>query len=61
MIDAAKAHGTEIMELEYLEDNERGRRLYEKFGFKTVSERPNATKLRNGTYLSECYVQKHLK
>ncbi len=61
MIAAAKAYGTEIMELEYLEGNERGRRLYEKFGFKTVAEKPNATKLRDGTYLSEFYMQKYLK
>lgn len=34
--------------------------LYEKFGFRVVSERPNAFKLKDGTYLSEIYMQKCL-
>ncbi len=61
MIAAAEARGTEIIELEYLEGNERAVKLYEKFGFETVSYRPNATKLRDGTYLKEFYMQKYLK
>lgn len=60
LISAAKAHGTEIIELEYLQGNQRAVHLYEKFGFETVAEKPCAIKLKNGTYLSEFYMQKHL-
>lgn len=60
LIAVAQKHGTEIMELEFIEGNERARHLYEKFGFRAVSERPNAFKLKDGTYLSEIYMQKYL-
>ena len=60
MIAAAKQHGTEIMELEFLEGNDRAKHLYEKFGFRVVSDRPNAYKLKDGTYLREFYMQKYL-
>lgn len=60
MIAAAKEHGTEIMELEFLEGNHRAKHLYEKFGFRVVSDRPNAYKLKDGTYLREFYMQKYL-
>jgi len=61
LIAAAQQRGTEIMELELIRGNERALRLYEKFGFRIVSERPNAYKLKDGTYLSEIYMQKYLK
>lgn len=48
------------MELEFIEGNERAQRLYEKFGFRVISERPNAFKLKDGTQLSEIYMQKYL-
>lgn len=57
---AAQNRGTEIMELEFIEGNERAKHLYEKFGFRVVSEKPNAVKLKNGTYLSTIYMQKYL-
>ena len=60
LIAAAKEHGTEIIELEYIQGNDRAKHLYEKFGFKTVSERPNTIRLKDGTYLSEFYMQKYL-
>jgi len=60
MIAAAKEHGTEIMELEFLEGNDRAKHLYEKFGFRVVSDKPNAYKLKDGTYLREFYMQKYL-
>lgn len=60
LIAAAKARGTEIMELEFIEGNDRARHLYEKYGFKVVSEKPNAFKLKDGTYLKEFYMQKYL-
>lgn len=60
LVATAQKHGTEIMELEFIEGNERAKHLYEKFGFHIVSERPNAFKLKDGRYLSEVYMQKYL-
>ena len=60
LIAAALERGTEIMELEFIEGNERAKHLYEKFGFRVVSERPNVFKLKDGTYLKEFYMQKYL-
>ena len=48
------------MELEFIEGNERAKHLYEKVGFRVVAEKPMAIKLKNGTYLSEFYMQKYL-
>lgn len=61
LVAAAQIRGTEIIELEFIEGNERAKRLYEKFGFRVVSERPNAYKLKDGTRLSEIYMQKYLQ
>lgn len=60
LIAAARNHGTEIMELEFIEGNHRAQHLYEKFGFRVVSEKPNVFKLKDGTYLKEFYMQKYL-
>lgn len=60
LVSAAKKRGTEIMELEFMEGNERAKHLYEKFGFHVVSEKPNAFKLKDGTYRKEFYMQKNL-
>ncbi len=60
LVAAAQDHGTEILELEHIEGNERGRKLYEKFGFRVVAERPNAFKLKDGTVLSEIMMQLRL-
>lgn len=60
LVTAAQERGIEIMELEFMKGNERAKRLYEKFGFRVVSEKPNAFKLKDGTYLSEVYMQKYL-
>ena len=62
LIAAAEAHpGTEIVELEFMQGNDRGRALYEKFGFRIVGQRPNAFKLKDGTMLSEFLMQKKMK
>ena len=61
MIVSAQKRGTEIMELEFVEGNDRARHLYEKFGFHIVSERPKVLKLKDGSYRSEFYMQKYLK
>lgn len=61
LISVAQEHnGTEIIELEYLEGNERGKALYEKFGFKTVAVKPKICKLRDGTYQDLFYMQKEI-
>lgn len=57
---AARNRGTEIMELEYIEGNDRARHLYEKCGFHVVCEKPNAFKLKDGTYRKEFHMQKYL-
>ncbi|MBQ1223728.1 MAG: GNAT family N-acetyltransferase, partial [Oscillospiraceae bacterium] len=56
MIAAAEARGTEIIELEFIEGNDRARHLYEKFGFRVVAEKPKAFKLKDGTYRSEFFM-----
>ena len=60
LLEAAKSHGTEILELEFVEGNQRAQKLYEKFGFKVISERPNMHKLKDGSYRKEIYMQKYL-
>ena len=52
---------SEIVELEFVEGNDRARALYEKYGFKIVGERPNAFKLKDGRLLKEYFMQKDLK
>ncbi len=59
MLAAAQAReGIEFVCLEFMEGNERGRALYEKFGFKVVGERPDAFKLRDGSYRKEIFMNK---
>ncbi len=58
MIAAAEAHeGTEIVELDFIEDNSRARALYEKFGFRITGMIPNAIKQRDGIYKNEYQMQ----
>lgn len=62
LMKAAKEHkGTEIVELEYFEDNERGKALYKKFGFEPVCIKPKACKLKDGTYKNLVYMQKEIR
>lgn len=60
MIETAKAKGIEQLELEYIEGNVRGEALYKKMGFETVSFKPNAIRLKDGTYLKEYFMVKTL-
>ena len=60
MITAAREHGILIMELEFIEGNDRAKALYEKFGFRIVAERPYAIRQRDGRLLSEYIMQKCL-
>ena len=61
LVAAAQNRGTEIIELEFVEGNDRARHLYEKFGFRVVAEKPNAFKLKDGRYQKEFCMQKYLK
>ena len=45
LIDAAKASGTELINLEVRADNSRAIRLYERFGFKRVGVSPAYMKI----------------
>ncbi|MBR4941218.1 MAG: GNAT family N-acetyltransferase [Clostridia bacterium] len=60
MIAAAEVRGTEILELAFVEGNERGRHLYEKFGFEVYAEKPMAFKMKDGTYRNEFFMQKYM-
>ena len=48
------------VELEFIEGNERAKALYEKFGFKITSFRPNSIKAKDGTFKKEFYMIKEL-
>ena len=60
LISAAQKRGTEIVELELIKGNDRAQRLYEKFGFRVVAEKPNAFKTKDGGYQTDLYMQKYL-
>ena len=51
----------DIMELAFMEGNNRAQALYEKYGFKIVGERPNAFKLKDGRILKEYFMQKQMR
>lgn len=61
LVAAAQGRGVEILELDFVEDNDRARHLYEKFSFRVVSENPHALKLKDGTYRSTFHMQSYLK
>jgi len=62
LIAVAKARPeTEIVELEFVEGNDRAKALYEKYGFQIVGERPNAFQLKDRRLLKEYFMQKELK
>jgi ribosomal protein S18 acetylase RimI-like enzyme len=61
MVRVAKSDNIEQLELEVIETNDRGIRLYEKMGFVTTSFIPNAIKLKDGRILKEFYMIKDLR
>ncbi|MBO4572517.1 MAG: GNAT family N-acetyltransferase [Clostridia bacterium] len=62
MTELAKANENIMqIELEYIEGNERARALYEKLGFKTYAEKPNAIRLKDGTLLKEYSMMLEIK
>ena len=61
LIDAAKARPeTRQIELEFVEGNSRARALYEKMGFRITGVRPNAVRLKDGTFVNEYMMVKEL-
>ncbi|MBE6600069.1 MAG: GNAT family N-acetyltransferase [Ruminococcaceae bacterium] len=60
MIRSARSSGVKILELEFIEGNDRARLLYEKFGFTVVAVKPNMFRLRDGSIKKEYYMQKYL-
>ena len=62
MLDLAnKQEGIEILTLEYVSGNDRGRGLYQKFGFKPYGVCPKALKFKDGTYGDEVMMIKYLE
>ncbi len=60
LIEAAKARRTLILELEYIDGNERARGLYEKMGFRIVGRRPYAIRRLDGSFADEILMQRVL-
>lgn len=60
MIAAAREKGLDHLELDYVEGNERGRRLYEKMGFYQVAEVPDAYRLKDGSFRKSILMIKKL-
>lgn len=60
LIQAAREIGVSQLELQYLEGNERGFRLYEKLGFIEVGRHPKAVRLKDGRHLMEINMVKAL-
>jgi len=54
LIRAAEARGgVRQIELEYIEGNSRARALYEKMGFRITGVKPDAIRLKDGTFVNE--------
>ncbi len=61
MIQIAEHRQVHQIELEYIEGNERARRLYEKMGFAQYGERPDAICLKDGTMRKEILMMRKLR
>lgn len=60
MISIARQWNLTQLELEFVEGNERARRLYEKMGFRITGEIPNAIRLADGTILKEFQMVRNM-
>lgn len=60
LIGAARQRGISQLELEVVEGNGRAMALYEKMGFRVAAEKPNAIRLKDGTFLKEYFMVKTL-
>ncbi|MGN0978074.1 MAG: GNAT family N-acetyltransferase [Faecousia sp.] len=61
MIAIAEKWGLKQLELEYIEGNDRARRLYEKMGFRTTGALPNAIQLADGTMLKDYQMVRNME
>ena len=57
---AEKRDGTRQIELDFIEGNARARRLYEKMGFRITGIKPDAIRLKDGTFVNEYMMLKRL-
>ncbi len=60
LIRISKEQGIKQLELEVIEGNARAIRLYKKFGFYVVGEKPNALRLKDGSMLKELSMIKEI-
>lgn len=58
---AEERSGVLQIELEFIEGNDRARRLYEKMGFRIAGVHPDAIRLKDGTLLNEYLMIKKLE
>ena len=56
LILLARQRGMEQIELDFTEGNDRGRALYEKFGFRITGMTPRAIRLNNGQLVNEYHM-----
>ena len=62
MFQAARERGgVRQIELDYIEGNKRARGLYEKMGFRITGVKPDAIRMRNGTFVNEYMMLKMLQ
>lgn len=60
LIAIAKERGLDHLELDYIEGNDRARRLYERMGFVEVARVPDAYRLKDGSYRQSILMMKKL-
>lgn len=59
-LTAKERGGVRQLELDFIEGNIRARNLYEKMGFRITGEKPDAIRLKDGTFLKEYMMVKWL-
>ena len=57
---ARERDGVRQIELDFIEGNSRARSLYEKMGFRITGVRPDAIRMKDGTFLNEYMMVKRL-
>ena len=57
---ARERDGVRQIELDFIEGNSRARSLYEKMGFRTTGVKPDAIRMKDGTFLNEYMMVKRL-
>ncbi len=57
---AKKRDGVRQIELYFIEGNSRARRLYEKMGFRITGVKPDAIRMKDGTFVNEYMMLKRL-